>query len=778
MADEQLDQILTAAAKDGASDIHFKVGVPAYVRLSGSLKPFNSTPLSPEDIERMLGSLLGGSTARVHEKSEVDIAHTIPGVARFRCNIFKQRGSIEAVLRVVPYTIPTIEELGLPPVLKHIALESRGLVLVTGITGSGKSTSIASMVQHVNESLPVHIITIEDPIEFVYRDKLASISQREVGIDTENFHSALKYVLRQDPDVIVLGEMRDRETAQTAMTAAETGHLVFSTLHTADTIQTVDRIIDLFPADQHGQMRHQLASTLKAVISMRLISKKDGSGMVPAIEVMINTPAIRSLIDENKMGEIKGLMTEGQSQYGMQTFDQALLKLYQEKKITRESAIEEATSPAELELAMRGITAGTVSAKDFMGMGGSQGSTEKRKKAEELFKRARRLYEQDLIEDSLREVRRALVDYADYADAQELVEKIEKKMARDDVRMKSEPYVAQGLDLVAKNRFGEAVAVFNQGLAIDPNNEKLTSLKRAAEEKMQRVSGISPLLQSAAEMVKGGKYAEARQALQEVQGKDPGNAEALDLTTEAIQAQTRQQAAAEVETLAAKAEELFGKKMFFDSVALWNQVREIQPDHQKAVQRLTESGAELKKVGVPGLPTTEQAAWAAGVLQAYERGVQQFLAGQALACLNEWKQGVAKAPQAGEMMSAYSRKIEELHAAHIRYHLDRARQLSESGELGRAMAQLRHAVQVDPQSADARGQHEALKATADQAVQKYLAEAEEWVKRDRMRAAVYCWERAYEIDPSNETVKAKVTDGRARLVKMRDIFAAMDRKTG
>lgn len=775
MSNPKLDHLLTEAVANSASDIHLKVGVPPYMRIHGSLKPAGRDALSSSDIDGIVASLLEGNKARADDKAEIDVAHTVPGLARFRCNIFRQRGSLEVVMRVVPYSIPSLDELGLPIILKHIALESRGLVLVTGITGSGKSTTIASMVQHINQTLPVHIVTIEDPIEFVYRDDHASISQREVGIDTETFHTALKYVLRQDPDVIVLGEMRDRETAQTAMTAAETGHLVFSTLHTADAVQTIDRLVDLFPAEQHAQMRHQIASTLRASISMRLIARIDGKGLVPAIEVMMATPAIRSLIEENKLGEIKQLIAEGASQYGMQTFDQSILKLYQDKVISKESALEEASSPAELELAMRGITTGTMSTQSFIKSGESEFY---KQKAREYFARAKRLFEQDLVEDALREVRGALVDQPDYEEAKALLAKIETQMKKETTKGEIEPYIKRGLEFVTKNQLDEAIKVFNEGLAIDPKSDKLLLMKKAAEEKKDRTKGLQPLLAAAQLHIDQGKLVDARKVLQEILEKEPGHGGALDKLSGVLQTQTRQMTQAEVEALAAKAEEAFGQKRWFDSIALWNLVREVQADHARAAKCVAEAGGQLKAMGMPGLPAPGQAPWAAGVKDAFEKGLTQFLGAQTINCLKEWKQAGAKAPQAADILATFSKKIEELHHGHVKYHLDRAKFLFGQGETGKAMAQLRHAVQVDQQSAEAKSQLETQRPAAEKSVQRYLAEGDQWGKMGRLQPAVFNWERAFEIDPGREGLKQKLADGRARLARMRDINITMDKKAG
>ncbi len=775
MGDAQLDAILREAVSRKASDIHIKVGVRPYIRVNGSLTPYGDVLLAREEVERIvLGVLDGDPHGTLKSKHELDMAYTVAGVARFRCNIFRQRGMLEMVMRVVPYKIPSIDELGLPPVLKHLALESRGLVLVTGITGSGKSTTIASMVQHLNESLPVHIVTIEDPIEFVYRDARASISQREVGIDTASFHDALKTVLRQDPDVILLGEMRDRETASTALTAAETGHLVFSTLHTADAIQTIDRIIDMFPGDQHAQIRNAVAVTMRATVSMRLVPRSDGKGLAPAIEIMIVTPAIKALIAEGKLNEIKQLMAEGAAQYGMQTFDQSILKLHKTGAISKETALEEATSPAELELAMRGITTGTMSAQSFL-----KGSDDEyyKTKAKEFFDRARRLFQQELFEDALREIRRALVDYPDYTEAKDLLGEIEEKMGRESAKAQVTPFIKKGLELVTQDRIEEALAVFNQGLAQDPHNEQLLTMKKAAEEKGARVRNIKPLLDRAQAALTASNWNDARAALTELLEKDPGNSEALDKYTDLINGQARQQHAQELETLSAQAEAAFTEKKWFDAVALWNLVRELQADHPKATTRVGEGGGQIKAMGIPGLAAHAQQPWVPTVMQMFERGLTAFLGGNTAACLAEWGQVGAKVPQAADMLTANLRKVQELHAWHVKYHLERAKQLIDLGELGRALAQLRHALGVDPASTEARAMWDANSATAGAAMARFLADAEQWEKMDRLRAAVFCYERAFEIDPNREGLKAKVTDARARLTKLKDIHAAMDRRT-
>jgi twitching motility protein PilT len=287
---------------------------------------------------------------------EIDIAYSVPGLGRFRCNVFQQRGTVGLVLRVIPVKILTIRELGLPVVLEKIAQESRGMVLCTGTTGSGKSTSLAAIIDFINTNRCEHIVTIEDPIEFLHRDKKSIVNQREIEVDTKTFAAALRSGMRQDPDVILVGEMRDYETIETAITAAETGHLVFSTLHTLDATETVNRIISVFPPHQQKQIRLQLSGVLKAVISMRLIPRADSHGRVPATEVMISTPFIRDcIINKDKTKLIHEAIAAGVSQYGMQTFDQAVFMLYKQELITYDEALRRCSNPDEFKLRIQGI---------------------------------------------------------------------------------------------------------------------------------------------------------------------------------------------------------------------------------------------------------------------------------------------------------------------------------------------------------------------------------------------------------------------------------------
>jgi twitching motility protein PilT len=365
----KIDELLRVAAAFGASDLHCKAGSQPFMRIGGELRPISTAPrLTQEDTLDMAFSMMSNrQKQRFKEVSEADIAYGVPGLGRFRANVFQQRGSVGMVLRVIPDKVRSITDLGLPPVIEHIAEEQRGLVLVTGTTGSGKSTTLAAMIDYINAHRGGHIITIEDPIEFLHRDRKSFVTQREVDVDTRSFAEALRGALRQDPDVILVGEMRDHETIETALTAAETGHLVLSTLHTLDATETIRRIVSSFPPHLQKSVRIQLAGILRAVISMRLVRAAEGAGRVPAAEIMVSTGLIRDyIINEEKTSLIRDAIAAGTSQYGMQTFDQSLFSLHQSGLITLEEALRGSSNPDEFRLRVSGIRSASDQAKEDM----------------------------------------------------------------------------------------------------------------------------------------------------------------------------------------------------------------------------------------------------------------------------------------------------------------------------------------------------------------------------------------------------------------------------
>jgi twitching motility protein PilT len=366
---------ITELVKRAGSDLHIKVGRPPMLRIRGNLVELDRDPLKPDQLKALAEQIMTPRQVKEFaEMKEADFAIGVPGVGRFRTNVFQQRGTLAFVFRAIPYQVKATDELNLPKVLNEIAAKPRGLVLVTGITGSGKSTALASMMDHINRTRACNIITIEDPIEFLHKDVKATISQREIGSDTLSFESALRHVLRQDPDVIMIGEIRDRTTLDTAMKAADTGHLVFSTLHTTDATQTINRVISFFPPHEHDAVRNLLSTCLNAVISLRLVPTKDGKTRVPACEILINTAAVKDNIrDSERALEIPMLIKEGGVQYGMQAFDQSLMNWFKRDVISYDDAVFYSTNPSEFALKVSGID--STSDRTFADQLGESGTT-------------------------------------------------------------------------------------------------------------------------------------------------------------------------------------------------------------------------------------------------------------------------------------------------------------------------------------------------------------------------------------------------------------------
>ncbi len=359
---EIFDRVLQAARKLGASDVHLKVGLPPIFRIRGALRTLKDVPPMNSDVIMTFAVNIMNQTQhrKFTEEFEVDLAYGTPDGCRYRVNVFRQRGETGMVMRIIPAEIPPFERLNLPQRVRDLSTERRGLVLVTGVTGSGKSTTLASVIDVINAERACHIVTIEDPIEYVFRDKRSVINQRELGFDTVSFGNALRSALRQDPDVILVGEMRDGETIRTALTAANTGHLVFSTLHTLDAKETIGRIVQMFPPHEQNAIRLQLASILKATVSQRLLPRADGRGMIPAVELMVNTPRVADMIsDEKRTSEIVDAIKEGQHPYGMISFDQSLTDLVKRNLITYDTALGAATNPDDFALFFRGVSSGS-----------------------------------------------------------------------------------------------------------------------------------------------------------------------------------------------------------------------------------------------------------------------------------------------------------------------------------------------------------------------------------------------------------------------------------
>lgn len=379
MAD--ISALMRKLVSKGGSDLHLKAGKSPLIREGSELKPFpNEDPLSEEEIRSGLTELLGEQTMNELEDSyDIDTAYHMDNIARFRINIFHQLGKIGCVMRAIPLEVPTIDQLDLPENLKEIAMQPQGMVLVTGPTGVGKSTTLAAMIQHINTEKYNHILTIEDPVEYVYTDEHCTINQREVGTDTGDFNESLRRALRQDPDIILVGEIRDRETIEIALRAAETGHLVFSTLHTNDAKQTLDRIMDMFPAEARDQVRNMLSQTLQAVLSQRLVDRKNSPGLIAPMEMMVRSPRIADLIYEGEIHQIDDAIKNSKDYYGMRTMNQHLAQLVQENIISKETALTTSSSPGDLKLVLKGVQTGSSMVSDNIGEDQDEDEKEKEK---------------------------------------------------------------------------------------------------------------------------------------------------------------------------------------------------------------------------------------------------------------------------------------------------------------------------------------------------------------------------------------------------------------
>lgn len=358
MADVRVEHLLREMVNHGASDLHVRVGVPPIYRINGELQKLSDVRIDTVMMDSFLDDIMNrDQKARFERDKECDFAVGARDMGRFRVNIFRQRGTIAMVVRHIKAKIPTFEELQLPEIIKELALKKRGLILVTGTTGSGKSTCLAAMIDHINNEETCNVITVEDPVEYLHRDKKSIISQREIGVDTNSYENALRSALRQDPDVLLVGEIRDLETMQIALTAADTGHMVFATIHTTNATETIHRILSMYPPHQHEEVRLLLAECLVGIISLRLLPTRDGTSRVPAAEILVNTGAIREYIaDKTKVEMIEQAIAEGHMQYRSQTFDQALLTLYSESKISLDTAMKAATNPDDFDLKIRGIS--------------------------------------------------------------------------------------------------------------------------------------------------------------------------------------------------------------------------------------------------------------------------------------------------------------------------------------------------------------------------------------------------------------------------------------
>jgi len=753
-----LNEILHSMVAKKSSDVHLKAGAVPLFRIDGDLIPQSDIPLTPQDLVEAIAQLCDEKQQKsfFEEHREVDLAYALEGLARFRTNILWQRGLPEIVMRVIPQTVPRIDDINMPTaVLKQIALEPRGLVLVTGITGSGKSTTLAALISEMNHNRSAHIVTVEDPIEFVHPDVKSSITQREVGLDTETFKSALKFVLRQDPDIILIGEMRDVETVQAAITAAETGHLVLSTLHTMDTIQTMERILDFFPVDQQNQIRIQLSNTLRAVISQRLVQKADGIGVVPAAEIMIVTPTIKSLIAENKIGQIRTFIAEGHSQYGMQTFDQSLIGLVRAGLITRESAMEEATSPSEIDLGLKGISSSRASAQSLISHMESQ---QMKERLGGWMKRAQELYLRKRYEEARNEVKRVLQESPEHKEANELMAKIREFDLIQEKRKDASQNIRAGLQLFREGKAQAAILELQKGLEIDPNNKQIQAYIADIQGKIDSMERARTLLMEATQLQQKGDIEGALAQAEQAVEADPGNEKAQVTVRELKIAQVKAQAKQKAADFNARAIELYKGGDLLGALVIWNRAFELNPELDEVNKYIQQGTAKLLSYGVEGIDGNPEKD---AILGLFEQGVRSYIRNDFQMAIEFFRRATEKAP-GNAYLSAYQQKSAQMLENQMTEFYQEGMQAQQAGDLVRAQKEFTKVLRLSPGHPDVVRQMAVLKAALEQSVEQWYAKGKESFDQGKMDAAINAWNRILEIDPNNDRAKKRIEEASAK----------------
>jgi len=754
-----LKDLLHMMIEKKASDMHLKEGRPPMFRIDGKLAPLDMDILSNADLKEMVYSILDErQRKKFEETNEMDLAYNLEGVARYRANVFKQMGKLEMVMRAIPIKIPSIEELNLPSILNEVALYPRGLVLVTGTTGSGKSTTLASMINKINENYNKHIVTIEDPIEFVHSDKKSSISQREVGLDTESFGTALKYVLRQDPDVILIGEMRDAITVGTALSAAETGHMVFSTLHTIDTVQSINRILDFFPKDQQNQIRIQLAGTLRAVISLRLIKKSDGTGMVPAVEVMIVTPTVRGYLEEGKLGSIKDLIREG-AQFGMQTFDQSLISLHKKGLISLEEAKRNATSIQEIELAMKGITSSRASAQSILD---SMLKEQTKKEFSKELQKAKDLVAQNKAKEAYDMLEKLYSKYPDNNEIIEMLENVKRNINKQQYEQTLKDIILEGLNIYKKGNIQGAIVKWQEGLNIDPENQQLKAYIKSAQEKLEIANNLPKILNEGLEIYKTGNITEAIKKWEEVLKIDPANKQAFNYINGAKQKLKELKLKKEIEGLIAKAQEEINNNNELAALLLYKRAHLLNPANQEIDKKIDEIKEKLLKQDFGGSDVD-----AALMAEAFKKGIEYLFEEDYISTIKEWKKALEKRPLEKKLKdyidivkNILKNRLEELmENTDIAY---RERRIDDT------LDNINKILKIDPTNEFALKFLRDIKPMIDEEVQKKYKEAIELMEAGKLKETREVLLYVLKLDPNHISAKKRLEEVNESLSRLKD----------
>lgn len=765
-----LEELLYSMVDKKASDLHYKAGAPPLFRIDGDLIPQTEVPLTAEEVMEAASSLMDEKQRRQYfeDRREVDLAYALEGVARFRTNILWQRGKPEVIMRLIPQHVPRIEDINLPTnVLKQIAAEARGLILVTGITGSGKSTTLAAMINEMNMNRQAHIVTVEDPIEFVHPDKKSSITQREVGLDTETFKTALKYVLRQDPDVILIGEMRDVETVQAAITAAETGHLVLSTLHTMDTIQTMERILDFFPPNQQTQIRVQLSNTLKAVISQRLVQKSGGVGVVPAAEIMIVTPTIKSLIADNKISSIRQFIAEGQSQYGMQTFDQSLIGLVRSGHITKEAAMEEATSPSEIELGLKGISSSRASAQSLISQMENQ---QQKERVGGWLKRAQDLYGRNRFEEARGELKRVLQEMPDHKEANELMAKIREVDAKSEKKKDVSSNVRAGLAHFREGRMQAAVLEFQKALEVDPDSKQAANYLQMIQDKMAAMEAARGHMQNALEAQQRGDWAAVLESVGQALAADPSNERAQELQRQAKAQLEALKTRAKADDWSRAAIEQYKAGDLLGALVSWSRAYELNSDLEEVSRYIQQGTTRLLSFGVDGLEGNPEKD---NVLKLFEQGVKCYIRSDFQTAIEFFRKAYAKA-DGNAYLTAYLQKSQQMLEAQIQEIFQDALLSHRSGDLASALKLYNKVLRLSPGHPDTVQRLAELKGSIQEEVERIYNLGKEQFDKNQMDAAILTWGRILELDPANERARKRIDEAKTKKNILSDIYSKID----
>ena len=762
-----LQQVLVSMVEKKASDVHMKAGAPPIFRIDGDLTPQSETPLTPQELAEVASFLMDEKQQKTffEDHREVDLAYAVEGLARFRTNAMWQRGLPEIIMRVIPQHIPKIEDINMPTaILKQIAMEQRGLILVTGITGSGKSTTLAALINEMNLNRAAHIVTVEDPIEFVHQDKKSSITQREVGLDTESFKSALKYVLRQDPDIILIGEMRDVETVSAAISAAETGHLVLSTLHTMDTVQTMERILDFFPPAQQNQIRIQLSNTMRAVISQRLVSKADGVGVVPAAEIMIATPTIKSLIAEGKISHIRGFIAEGHSQYGMQTFDQSLIELVRKGLITRESAMEQANSPSEIDLGLKGISSSRASAQSLI----SQMETAQQKdRVSGWLKRAQEYYEKRRYDEARAELKRVLQEVPDHKEGNTLMARLREMEDKTEKKKDSSSAIKTALQMYREGKHQAAIMEFQKVLESDPDNKQAQAYIKSIQEELDNRTKARELYQNALSLQQQNDITNALAQVNQALVLDPQNEQVRVLQRDLKTNLQKEQAKAKADSFNQSAIELYKAGDLLGALVAWNKAFDLNSDMEDVSRYLQQGVTKLLSFGVEGLESNPEKE---PILNLFEQGVRSYVRSDFQTAMEFFKKALSKA-DGNAYLNAYLQKSNQMLEQQINEIYQGAWSAQQSGDLATAQREYTKVLRLSPGHPEVVRQLAALKASVLQAVEKYYAEGKQFFEQNDMDQAVRVWEKILEIDPANERAQKKIEEAKIKKNTLSGIFS-------